>query len=125
VKQSARSIFAVAALAALALPFHASAECGERGGPGYRGPNGQCVGWANIGKICGSPPTTHCTPERANPNALPASEHGQEIEKLRPSGSAVPLMAQPTPATDLAQCAKITDSAARLKCFDGLAASKK
>ena len=22
----------------------ASATCGERGGPGYRGPNGQCVG---------------------------------------------------------------------------------
>jgi hypothetical protein len=71
------------------------------------------------------PADNHCTPERADPNALPASEHGQEIEKLRPSGGAAPLMAVPTPAADLAQCAKITDSAARLKCFDGLTASKK
>jgi hypothetical protein len=27
----------------------AFAECGDRGGPGYRGPSGRCVGWADIG----------------------------------------------------------------------------
>jgi hypothetical protein len=31
--------------------------CGCRGGPGYRGPDGHCVGWAKLNKICGSPPT--------------------------------------------------------------------
>jgi len=34
----------------------AFAECGDRGGPGYRGPRGRCVGWADIGKTCGNPP---------------------------------------------------------------------
>jgi hypothetical protein len=109
----------------LAATFHASAECGERGGPGYRGPDGHCVGWANIGKICGSPPTTHCTPERAHENAPAASEHGKAIEELRPAGGAVPLMARPAPATDVTQCAKIIQDASRLKCFDGLATSKR
>lgn len=42
----------------------AHATCGERGGPGYRGPDGQCVSKANIARICGSPPTTHCTAEQ-------------------------------------------------------------
>ena len=37
--------------------------CGCRGGPGYRGPNGQCVGWANLNKVCGVPPTKNCTNE--------------------------------------------------------------
>jgi len=32
------------------------AERGDRGGPGYRGPSGRCVGWADIGKTCGNPP---------------------------------------------------------------------
>ncbi len=25
--------------------------CGCRGGPGYRGPDGKCVGWVNIGRV--------------------------------------------------------------------------
>lgn len=41
----------------------AFATCGEKGGPGYRGPDGKCVGWANLRKVCGSPPSTNCTPE--------------------------------------------------------------
>ena len=32
-------------------------------------PDGKCVGWANIGSICGSPPTTHCTSEIPNAGA--------------------------------------------------------
>lgn len=37
--------------------------CGCKGGPGYRGPNGQCVGWKRLNKVCGTPPTTRCTAE--------------------------------------------------------------
>jgi hypothetical protein len=43
-------------------PSDAFAACGERGGPGYRAPNGRCVEWAEIEKVCGNPPTT-CAPE--------------------------------------------------------------
>ena len=39
--------------------------CGCKGGPGYRGPNGQCVGFKNLNHVCGVPPTTHCTFENA------------------------------------------------------------
>lgn len=41
----------------------ASRGCGSRGGPGFRGSDGKCVGWANLAKVCGTPPTTHCTHE--------------------------------------------------------------
>jgi hypothetical protein len=115
-------------LIALLLPTQAAATCGERGGPGYRGPNGQCVGWANIGKICGNPPTTHCTAEMANPNAGKAAEHGTAIESLRPIGGAATLVAPPAAGVrdgDLTQCKAITESAVRLECFDRLTRSKK
>jgi hypothetical protein len=108
-------------------PYQASATCGERGGPGYRGPNGQCVGWASIGKICGDPPTTHCTAELASPNATDAAKRGKEIEQLR-TGAPVLLVSPPVvgaPDGDLAPCKTITDNAARLECFDRLAGSKK
>jgi hypothetical protein len=118
-------------IAALALPsYQASATCGERGGPGYRGPNGQCVGWASIGKICGNPPTTNCTAELANPNAGDAAKHGKAIEALRPAGGAAALLAVPPPAGstqdgDVAQCKTIADNAARLECFDRMTGLKK
>jgi hypothetical protein len=41
----------------------AQAACGDRGGPGYRGPNGKCVSWEALGRVCGSPPTTRCNDE--------------------------------------------------------------
>jgi len=41
----------------------ARATCGEKGGPGFRGPNGKCVAWAQIGRVCGHPPATRCTRE--------------------------------------------------------------
>ncbi len=40
--------------------------CGEKGGPGYRGPSGRCVSWQQIGKVCGTPPEARCTPEIAH-----------------------------------------------------------
>jgi hypothetical protein len=115
-------------IAIMALPDEAAATCGERGGPGYRGPNGQCVGWANIGKVCGNPPTTHCTAEMAKPNAGPAAEHGAAIESLRATSAPAALLAVP-PAVrahdgELAQCKTIADSTARLQCFDRAAEPK-
>jgi hypothetical protein len=44
----------VVVLALLLLPSAAFATCGTRGGPGYRGPDGHCVSWANIDKVCGT-----------------------------------------------------------------------
>lgn len=41
----------------------AASGCGSRGGPGYRGPNGKCVGWDQLARVCGSPPSERCTPE--------------------------------------------------------------
>lgn len=61
----------------------ALADCGDRGGPGYRGPNGKCVGWAEMARICGSPPTTKCKAESVAPGSDDAAGHGAEIEKLR------------------------------------------
>jgi hypothetical protein len=34
--------------------------CGCKGGPGFRGPNGQCVSYKKLDSVCGSPPTTRC-----------------------------------------------------------------
>lgn len=39
--------------------------CGCKGGPGYRGPDGQCVGFRNLAKVCGDPPDTRCVFENA------------------------------------------------------------
>jgi hypothetical protein len=39
--------------------------CGCKGGPGWRGPGGQCVSHASLTKECGSPPSSRCTYEGA------------------------------------------------------------
>ncbi len=39
--------------------------CGCKGGTGYRGPNGRCVGFKQIDAVCGSPPGTRCVFENA------------------------------------------------------------
>ncbi|KAA2235592.1 hypothetical protein F0L46_19010 [Salinarimonas soli] len=57
-------------------PEQACSGCGCRGGPGYRGPSGRCVGWADIGRTCGTPPTTRCRAEGPNAGASEAAEHG-------------------------------------------------
>jgi hypothetical protein len=38
--------------------------CGCKGGPGYRAPSGYCVGFAELDKVCGNPPT-RCVFENA------------------------------------------------------------
>lgn len=67
----------------LTLPDTAIGACGTRGGPGYRGPTGKCVGWAEMARVCGSPPTTKCKAEAVAPGSDAAAFHGAEIEKLR------------------------------------------
>jgi hypothetical protein len=64
------------------VPAAAYATCGEKGGPGYRGPDGRCVGWSAIGRVCGSPPTQRCTAERAQAEADAAAESGTKIQSL-------------------------------------------
>jgi hypothetical protein len=39
--------------------------CGCKGGPGYRGPDGKCVGFKTLYKVCGNPPETRCAFENA------------------------------------------------------------
>jgi hypothetical protein len=65
------------------LTAEAAATCGTRGGPGYRSPLGKCVGWAELGHVCGSPPITRCTAELSNPAADDAAKNGKAIDDLR------------------------------------------
>lgn len=46
-----------------ALAGTAEAACGTRGGPGFRSAAGKCVGWKELNRVCGVPPTLFCTPE--------------------------------------------------------------
>jgi hypothetical protein len=57
--------------------------CGCKGGPGYRAANGRCVGWADIGRTCGSPPTQRCTPELVDQGAEKAAEIGAKAMNTR------------------------------------------
>ncbi len=58
------AVFIVAVLGAIsARPAVACEGCGCNGGPGYRGPDGHCVGWAKLSHVCGEPSATKCTYE--------------------------------------------------------------
>jgi hypothetical protein len=82
------SVISVTILAATMLPNTSIAACGDRGGPGYRGPSGRCVSWAEIGRVCGSPPSTRCTAENTSgPDAETAAELGDTVQKLRSKAS--------------------------------------
>jgi len=58
-----RLLATIAALAVIMIPTAAMPACGDRGGPGYRGPTGKCVGWAEFSRVCGNPPEKRCTAE--------------------------------------------------------------
>jgi hypothetical protein len=70
-------------VALVAATSFAEATCGDLGGPGYRAPNGKCVSWEALGRVCGSPPSTRCTDERPAPEAPDAARKGQEIEEQK------------------------------------------
>lgn len=66
----------VAVLVAL-QSWPANAACGDRGRPGYRGPDHHCVSWLSLAKgACGCPPTAACTPEHLRAGA-------EKVAKLR------------------------------------------
>ena len=67
-------------LAQLGVASAACSGCGCRGGPGYRGPDGKCVGWAELARKCGSPPTKRCTPEQVN--SPPSGDATKETRQL-------------------------------------------
>ena len=74
-------IIAVALLCIVASS--ARATCGTRGGPGFRDQNGHCVGWDALGRICGNPPTTHCTAELKSEGADDAANFGVKANEAR------------------------------------------
>jgi hypothetical protein len=58
--------------------------CGCKGGPGYRSnKSGKCVGFKQLTKTCGNPPTQRCTFENAPGTGLNAecALHTHEPEK--------------------------------------------
>jgi hypothetical protein len=55
--------------------------CGCKGGPGYRGPNGQCVSYAQLFKVCGNPPGSPCTFENAPNTGLNRECVAGKVEK--------------------------------------------
>jgi hypothetical protein len=74
--------FVVLLLTVGLFPSAALCACGEKGGPGYRGPNNKCVGWAQLGRVCGTPPETHCTPEEVHKDSGQAAKDGADTQSL-------------------------------------------
>ncbi|MFA6267504.1 MAG: hypothetical protein WC670_17530 [Pseudolabrys sp.] len=55
-------------IALIATPAYADCfckGCGCKGGPGWRGPGGNCVSHKALSKTCGSPPGAPCAYEGA------------------------------------------------------------
>jgi hypothetical protein len=73
-------VFFIIVLVLAAFGSTAFATCGTQGGPGYRDSNGKCVGWETLGRVCGSPPETRCTPEKVAPEAPGGANDGQKIQ---------------------------------------------
>lgn len=86
-----------AALFAVLFSASAAATCGTKGGPGYRGPNGKCVSWSALGRVCGSPPTTRCAAEATASGADEAAGHRERIEQLRMLAAPPKATVQPNP----------------------------
>jgi hypothetical protein len=67
----------------IASSSSADAACGDKGGPGYRDKNGKCQSWEALGRVCGSPPTTRCTPEKVAPEAGGGAQEGDDIQEKK------------------------------------------
>lgn len=109
----------------LNVEYALAAGCGSRGGPGFRGPSGKCVGWKALDKVCGSPPTLLCTFEGAG-----IGDTGTEQGSRWIAANTVPSLPKlDTPATAKASAAPSAASAvkpnrpfnARIVKADGLA----
>ena len=66
------------------IDLPACTGCGCRGGPGYRGPNGQCVSYRNLDRICGSGPHSACRFK----NAQNSGRNRECLSPRRPSRGA-------------------------------------
>jgi hypothetical protein len=66
--------------------------CGCAGGPGYRAPDGHCVGFRDLTFKCGTPPTERCTFENAPGTgahaecAMPAHGRHKPVAPANPDG---------------------------------------
>lgn len=67
--------------------------CGCKGGPGYRGPDGRCVGFKDLAKVCGDPPETRCAFENA-----PGTGANRDCALGRPAAEAPALPSPPAAA---------------------------
>lgn len=64
--------------------------CGCKGGTGYRGPDGRCVGFKQLDKVCGSPPEARCVFENA-----PGTGENRECALAKPPPkNTLPMPAQ-------------------------------
>ena len=87
-----------------------SRGCGSRGGPGYRGPDGRCVGWKRLKRVCGEPPETLCTREAPAEGPRSKAPDG-------PDRPALGLMGIPSPPSQQQQ----SEFAHRATRADGVA----
>jgi hypothetical protein len=88
-----RALFVVLATVALSFAWpisvgHAACPdrpactgCGCKGGPGYRAPDGHCVGFAELDKVCGNP-ASRCIFENA-----PGTGANRECALAKPRSS--------------------------------------
>ena len=83
-----RAVFGLVGL--LLLTATAQAACGDKGGPGYRKPNGQCAGWVELAHACGSPPTERCTAEKVSTGADQAADFGLKALQASPKFKKTP-----------------------------------
>ena len=68
--------------------------CGCKGGAGYRGPDGKCVGFRNLDRVCGVPPETRCVFENA-PGTGANHDCALGLDKKKPSQGHAPDDAAP------------------------------
>jgi hypothetical protein len=87
-----RRISTLLLLCVLFVPQTANAACGERGGPAFRGPNKKCVGWADLDRVCGNPPTTRCTYEGGGAGDTGKEKGSAFMAEMLPSFGLKPLM---------------------------------
>jgi hypothetical protein len=90
-----RTIFLAVAIAAMLVAdvdAQVCSRCGCKGGPGYRDPDGNCVGWKALNRVCGTPPITKCTPEQVN-SEKPIKPNAPAHQRRSSSGSLAMLAA--------------------------------
>ena len=68
--------------------------CGCKGGPGYRAPDGHCVGFKALAHTCGTPPSERCTFENApgtGANAECAMQSHSRRQQPAHAGASLPV----------------------------------